>query len=130
MLRQRADRSQRRGAALMEFALALPFFLILLLGIMEFASVFFVRHVMLNAARDATRSYSIGDLSSTDAQQRALALLPAGNYTVTTSPQTDPGLDRWVEVRLPMDEASLGDPLNVFSNSNLTVRVTMRREDL
>ncbi len=34
----------------------LPIFLALMLAIMEFGTVMFVRHAMLNAARDAARS--------------------------------------------------------------------------
>jgi len=96
---------------------------------MEFASIFFVRQVMLNAARDAARSYSIGDLSAQEARQRSLDLLPNSMFTASASSASSESLDRWIEVRIPVKDAAIGDPLNVLGSSNLTVRVTMRRED-
>jgi len=122
--------SRRRGAALLEFALTLPLFLMLLLGIMEFATVFFVRHAMLHAAGEAARSYAIGESGETEAEQLALdqlAGVPA-EFSATASPEGDAGLERWVEVSVPVDQASLGDPLSVMGGADLTVRVTMRRE--
>jgi Flp pilus assembly protein TadG len=116
---------------LLEFALVLPIFLLLLLGIMEFSSVFFVRHAMLNAAREAARSYAIQEFTAGEAEQLALDLLSGTSlsYTATSSAQTDTGVDRWVEISVPTSEAALGDPLGLFSGGDLQVRVTMRREE-
>ena len=116
---------------MLEFALVLPIFLLLLLGIMEFSSVFFVRHAMLNAAREAARSYAIQEFSSGDAEQLALDLLSGTslNYTASSSAQTDTGVERWVQVSVPTSEAALGDPLGLFGSGDLQVRVTMRREE-
>jgi Flp pilus assembly protein TadG len=116
---------------LLEFALVLPIFLLLLLGIMEFSSVFFVRHAMLNAAREAARSYAIQEFTAGDAEQLALDLLSGTSldYIVTASPQTDTGVERWVEVTVPTSDAALGDPLGLFGGGDLQVRVTMRREE-
>jgi Flp pilus assembly protein TadG len=124
-------RVERRGAALLELALTLPIFLLLLLGIIEFATVFFVRHAMLNAASEATRSYAINESTAGEAEQLALDLLSGVNatFSATSSPQSDTALERWVEVSVPASEASLGDPLNVLGGGNITVRVTMRREE-
>lgn len=124
-------RVERNGAVLLEFALTVPFFLLMLLGIMEFASVFFVRHAMLNAASEASRSYAINESSAAEAEQLALDQLSSVNatFTATASPEADTALERWVEVSVPIAEASLGDPLNVLGDHDMTVRVTMRREE-
>lgn len=129
--RSAVKHNQRKGAALLEFALTLPVLLFLLLGIMEFASVFFVRHAILHAASEATRSYAIGESTESEAETLALGELSAINasFAVSASPQSDTSVERWVEVSLPMNQAALGDPLNVLGNSDLTVRVTMRREE-
>lgn len=119
-----------RGAALLEFAFTLPIFLVLLLGVMEFANFFFTRNVMLHAARDAARSYATGDLTAAEARQRSLDLLPNANFKAFASPSSSTDLDKWIEIRIPVDDAALGDPLNILGSSNLVVRVTMRREDL
>ena len=124
-------RGDRKGSTLLEFALTLPFFLLMLLGIMEFASLFFVRHAMLNAAREASRSYAISVSTAADAEQLALDQLAGVNvsFSAAASPESDTGVERWVEVSVPIDEAALGDPLSVLDGSDLTVRVTMRREE-
>lgn len=125
------NQNQRNGSALLEFALALPVLLFILLGIMEFASVFFVRHAILHAAREASRSYAIGESTQEEAEALALAQLSAvqADFAASASPQSDSSVERWVEVSLPISQAALGDPLNVLGDSDLTVRVTMRREE-
>jgi Flp pilus assembly protein TadG len=125
------NRTHRKGTVLVEFALVLPLFLLLLLGIMEFASVFFVRHAILSAASEASRSYAIGESTSAQAEQIALTQLAGINadFSATSSSESDTGLERWVEVSVSMNQASLGDPLNLLGSSPLTVRVTMRREE-
>lgn len=116
----------------METAFVLPIFLLLILAIMEFGTVTFVRHAMLNAARDAARSYSIGELDANGTSNLAQQRLPSINniaFTVTTSPDGSGSVDRWVEISTPLDAAALNDPLGVFGGGQLRVRVTMRRED-
>jgi Flp pilus assembly protein TadG len=121
----------RKGSALLEFALTLPVLLLILLGIMEFASVFFVRHAILNAAGEASRSYAIGESTAGEAEALALAQLSAigASFSATASPQSSSSVERWVEISVPISQAALGDPLNVLGDANLTVRVTMRREE-
>lgn len=121
--------AKRSGAALLEFAFTLPIFILLLLGVMEFASFFFTRNIMLHAARDAARSYAVGSLTAAEARARATELLPNQNFRASTSPSSSTEPDRWVEISIPVEDAALGDPLNVLGQSNLVVRVTMRRED-
>lgn len=57
--RRRATRRARRGAAMIETALVLPFLLTLFLGIVEFGQVIFVQHLLVTSARDAARSASV-----------------------------------------------------------------------
>lgn len=47
------------GAAAVEFALILPVFLVLLLGIIEFGSAYNAQILLTNAAREAARTYSL-----------------------------------------------------------------------
>ena len=78
--------ARRSGAALLEFAFTLPIFILLLLGVMEFASFFFTRNIMLHAARDAARSYAVGSLTAAEARARATELLPNQNFRASASP--------------------------------------------
>ncbi len=47
--------SEEGGAQLVEFALALPLLLVLLVGIADFGTAFNTKHIMTNAAREAAR---------------------------------------------------------------------------
>lgn len=122
----------REGGVLVETAFVLPIFLSLILAIVEFGTVTFVRSAMLNAARDAARSYSIGEVDAGGAANLAQQRLPSINniaFTVTTSASGSGSVDRWVEISTPLDGAALNDPLGLFGGGQLTVRVTMRQED-
>lgn len=121
----------RKGAVLTEFAVAAPVFMLLVLGVLETSSAFFFRHTMLNSAREAARSFAIQESNASGAAQMALDSLALINaqFTVETSADADAGVERWVQIRVPMEDATLGDPLNLYSGQTLTVRVAMRREE-
>lgn len=54
------ERQQQKGVAMVEFAIALPLLLLLLLGIGEFGRMLFQYNVLLQASRDAAR-YAAGE---------------------------------------------------------------------
>lgn len=58
----------RRGAVLLEFALILPLFLLLLVGVLEFARAFNIWQVVVDAAREGARITALppGSQSSED----------------------------------------------------------------
>ena len=125
------QQSNRKGAVLTEFAVAVPILLLLVLGILETSTAYFFRHMMLNTAREAARSYAINESDATAAEQLALNALAAVNaqFSIVVSPDTDTGVERWVQISVPMEQATLGDPLNLYGGESLTVRVAMRREE-
>jgi len=55
MRRKRISIHDRRGAALVEMALILPVFLMVVLGIIEFGRAMMVSNLLTNAARDGAR---------------------------------------------------------------------------
>src|SRR5262249_45494754 len=58
-----------RGAQLLEFALALPFLVVILVGAIDFGGAYNVKHILTNAAREAARitvSNPLTDQSCTD----------------------------------------------------------------
>ena len=109
----------------------MPVFLLLVLGILETSSAYFFRHMMLNSAREAARSYAINESDAAAATQLAIDSLSSVNaqFSVTASPDADTGIERWVRIDVPMEQATLGDPLNLYSGRTLSVRVAMRREE-
>lgn len=96
--------AERDGAAAVEVALLLPFFLLLLVGIMQFAWMLLLRHSMLHAAREGARVYAVQGGSNGDAETRSEALLnelfgaASSDFGVTTSQN---GRDRIVTVTVP-----------------------------
>ncbi|MEW6440393.1 MAG: TadE family protein [bacterium] len=53
-------RPRQKGAGIVEFALILPLFLLLIMGILEFGSYFFVQHTLQYATREGMRLGLVG----------------------------------------------------------------------
>ncbi len=72
----------RRGATAVEFALIMPFFLAMLLGLIEFGRGMWIRNTMQYAVEEAARYGSISGASSGDvstyAQGKILGVDPGG----------------------------------------------------
>lgn len=66
-------RRRQRGAAAVEFALLMPFLMMLLLGIIEFGYAFLTQASLANAARVGVRHYVI-NYSDPQAQQKAIII--------------------------------------------------------
>ena len=78
------------GNAALEFALVLPFLLVLLMGMVEFGRVLFNQQVITNAARDASRASATDFEPYLDAANRILD--PAGIPSPTASCETSPSI--------------------------------------
>lgn len=150
---RRGNRSQaaedRRGAAAVELAVVLPFFMLLLVGFMQFAWMFLVRHSMLHAAREGARVYAVQGGTAAQAESRSRQVLTdlygssnAGNFTVTSSAS---GRDRIITIRVPYNAqiVNLAGMVNILNNlsalipgssgpaignGQMTARVVMRDE--
>jgi len=122
-----------RGTALVEMALVVGLLMILLLGIMQFAFIFFVHHHMVHAAREATRNLAVRAITFDQTEDVALFHLGGLSlpFTVTV---TEPGLadpfDRVVSVEIttPLEQVAFGDLLGLIGTGNLVAKVTMRKE--
>ena len=76
MLGCRALLKQKRGQAVVEFALVLPVFILILVGIMEFGLVFHQYLVVTSASREGARVAALG---GTDADVAAVVTTAVGN---------------------------------------------------
>ena len=79
---------KRRGQAMVEFALILPVFILILLGIMEFGLVFHQYLVVTAASREGARVAALG---GTDAETQTIvntsaASVNTGQLTTTITP--------------------------------------------
>ena len=123
----------------MELAVVAPFLVLIFLGITQFGSLFYTRHSLVHAAREAARELAIQGTSEAAAVAIAedyLATMGVREATVTAenayAGSGDDAASRRVKVKieLPIDDAMiLGDSLNLFqSDYKLTVESTMRKE--
>ncbi|MFP4177030.1 MAG: TadE/TadG family type IV pilus assembly protein [Planctomycetota bacterium] len=91
--RQHSGRS--RGQALVEFALVLPLFLLLILSAVDFGRAYLRLHMLTNAAREGARVGSLPDTEESDVEDAVNDFL------------TDAGLD---SVEWPPSEITVTDP--------------------
>jgi Flp pilus assembly protein TadG len=78
----------QRGAQAVEFALVLPFFLAILLLVMDFGFLVYNKAVITNAAREAARAGSMGTTSWSSATVAAVACNYARSALTTTDSTT------------------------------------------
>ncbi len=132
-------RSDRRGAAAVELAVVAPFLVLIFFGITQFGSLFYTRHSMVHAAREAARELAIQGTSEDGAKAIAndyLAIVGVDGATVTAenayAGTGDDAESRRVHVKieLPVEDAMiLGDSLNLFqSDDKISVESVMRKE--
>ena len=79
-LRLRSRAGSRRGQALVEFALVLPIFILLLVGIFDFGRAIYAYNTISNAAREAVRVGIVDqncDVIGTEAANRAASVSPS-----------------------------------------------------
>jgi Flp pilus assembly protein TadG len=131
-------RTSRRGVAAVEFAVTLPFLLLLLAGVWEVGVLVEVQQMLSNAARVGGHQASTGLNTNAQAQQAVTqylqnAGLPTQNVTVTVTNNTRGGdvseakqLDQLtVSVSIPFSDVAW-DMLNYFvpSGSQITGSAT------
>jgi len=126
-----------RGQGLVEFALILPVFLLLLFGMVEFGRAYMTKNILTGAAREAVRRAAVQSDSATainEAQTRAQEVLnSAGIYSaVVTVTDNNVGTEPTVEVSITYNFPILvggffgfTGPGNVIPLSSVT---SMRRE--
>lgn len=80
---------KKRGQAIVEFALILPIFILILVGIMEFGLLFHQYLVVTSASREGARTAALGgtDAETVAIVNAAAASVNAGQLTTVVSPQ-------------------------------------------
>jgi Flp pilus assembly protein TadG len=131
------------GAELIEFALVLPVFLLVTVGIIDFAFVFQQYNVVTNAAREGARLAAVPDATTVDVENRVKAYIAAGGLAGTpatgvtrVSIPTHPGGPIYTGVRVtvayPCTFMALGPVIALFGSSiaapTLHVQAAMRAE--
>ena len=88
----RASRAKRRGIAAVEFALVVPFFILLVFGIIEIGRAIMVNQILTNAAREGARQAILEGSSASEVETLVAAYLAGSSISgsnVTISPTPD-----------------------------------------
>ena len=116
-----------RGVAAIEFALVIPFVLLVLAGIIQFGFVLFLQSHVADVARDTARRAAVGELTQAEAEQFAQDKLLNWGVTYDVVVALN-GTDVDVQISLPMSQAALIDVFGLFQSGTLTAAVTAREE--
>ena len=112
----RTSKPSKRGLALMEMALALPLFLLILLGMIEYSWLFWKNQQINNAAREGARIAIFetslnADVTTAVDQVMTDAGFTPGEWTITTTPAdvftAAPGTPVTVEVTMTYSDIDL-----------------------
>ena len=140
-------KSSRRGAAVLEMALVLPIFFMVVLGIVEFGRAMMVGQMVTNAAREATRLAIVDGSTNNSVEDWVEEFLNnslgvdaadvAVDIEVTAAPGSDDPLDEsgnaqsrdlvTVAVSVPFDKVSYL-PGNYLNGKQLSAQSAMRHE--
>jgi Flp pilus assembly protein TadG len=146
-VRRGSTQRRRRGAALVEMALVLPIFMMVVLGIIEFGRALWVGNMVTNAAREGARSAVLDGSSNAAVRTEIQSFLTASlgipssavTTTITITPATgnpNPGNECAnakardliaITVTVPFNSVSL-IPGKYLAGKNLVGRSSMRHE--
>lgn len=105
-------RSTRRGIAAVEFAVVVPFFILLVLGMIEVGRGIMVQQILTNAAREGAREAILDGATTTEVQTVVTTYLtgssiPGATATVSPNPQTANARDAiTVTVSVPVNNVT------------------------
>jgi Flp pilus assembly protein TadG len=102
----RLCRKNRRGAAVVEFAVVAPVFFLMVFGMIEYGRLVMVQQVLTNASREGARQAVLDGATASSVSSTVTNYLTAarvGGATVTVSPN-------------PPSSAGYGDPVTVTAS--------------
>ncbi|NJO37160.1 MAG: pilus assembly protein [Rhizobiales bacterium] len=126
----------QQGAGAIEFALIVPFLLVLIVGIVEMSNIYFMRNQLGEIVREATRRLAVGALETSAAEAFVLARLAEtsdveGEVAVAEN-EADDVVDVTISLSVPFAEILLFDQAlaTLWSGapSHLTVDATMMKQ--
>ena len=112
---RKSQRSSRRGAAAVEFAVTAPVFFVFLLAAFEFGWLNVMRHTADNAAYEAARTVIVPGATAAEATAKANSILNAvgarkATVSITPTSITNSTTEVTVAVDIPMNSNGLVTP--------------------
>jgi hypothetical protein len=128
-------RKNRRGAAVVEFAVVAPVFFLLVFGMIEYGRMVMVQQILTNASREGARLAVLDGIAVTDVTTSVDSYLngagiTGADVTVTTNAPVPPDFaeSMTVRVEIPFDQVSwLPSPM-YLNSYQMSAATTMRRE--
>ena len=128
-------RDGEHAAGTVEFALILPFILLMIVAIIEMSNLYFTRNMLSEIARDATRRFAVGALEKDDVEAFVLARLAETSDVTGTVNVAETEVDGIEDVTLslsvPFSDVLLFDQLveKLWSGGpqNISVNATMMK---
>ena len=131
----RKCRSDRRGSAVVEFAVVAPLFITMVFGMIEYGRMVMVQQMLTNAAREGARVGVLDGATTASVQSSVTtylsnASISGSTVTVNPSPPSSAGYGQPVTVTVTIPFASVSwIPAPMFlSGKTLTAKSVMRRE--
>ena len=119
----------QKGQSLVEFALVLPIFVVILFGIMEFGRLWEISNILTSAAREGVRVAAVSEPDVEKVKTAAQAVLSAGYITNATITVSGPNSDSDVSVTIALVYKPLtGSIIPGFGSFSLSRSTTMRWE--
>jgi Flp pilus assembly protein TadG len=108
----------------------MPVLILMLFAIIQFGNIMLTRQMMVFAAREAARSYAVGESTAAEAIQIALNRLSDSSlsFDVTVTEPSGGSSDVTVQVAVPMADAALVNVLSTVFSGDIETTVTMRSE--
>ena len=119
------------GASAVEFALIAPLLVTLLLGVIQYGSLFLTENRMTDTARDTARRLAVGDISNeSDAEDYAVAQLAdmSRRFKATASLPRPPDHDVSVVITVPKADVAWVNMIGFGMDGNLTAQFHMLKE--
>ena len=132
----RLCRKERRGAAVVEFAVVAPVFFLLVFGMIEFGRMVMVQQIITNASREGARigvldGATTSGVTSTVTDYLTGSGIDGASVTVVPDPPDQAGWGEpvTVTVDVPFSQVSwLPAPMFVTGDMTLSASTSMRRE--
>ena len=132
---RRAER--RKAAAVVEFAVVVPVFFLLIFGMIEYGRMVMVQQILTNAAREGARVGILDNSTTADVTSAASQYLTSANIlnptiSVTPNPPSSAALGAPVSVTVSVgfNQVSWLPSPFYLGGTTMTFTATMRRETL
>lgn len=126
--RLRALRTDQTGSAAVEMALVIPFALLLMLGMVQFGTLFFLQNTMTQVANDVVRRIAVGELAESAAPTEVATRLDGWSATFAVAVDEPTAGDTRLTISVPLKDAVLLDLGTWTASGSLTAQAIMRKE--